>query len=97
MTGDKLDDLAQQVMRGVVAIDDLPEVEQDAVIMRTYELAADNVDDPRIGEACQQIVDSLQDIYDDIMCEGAEAFTESIVEAEKRGSVFCAPQTFMLH
>ena len=96
MTNEQLDTLAEQVLRGDVDLDALPEEQVDAVIMRTYEYASEMVDDPIDGEAFQKMVDALEPSYNEILSEGAEEFRKAIEEAEARGSVFCSTNTFML-
>ena len=96
MTSEQLDTLAEQVLKGEVDLGDLPTEQVDAVIMRTYEFASELVDDPRNGEAFQQMVDALEPAYNDIMSAGADEFAKAIEEAEERGSVFCSTNTFML-
>lgn len=96
MTREQLTELAEQVLAGEVDLDELPAEQVDAVIMRTYEFASELVDDPVTGEAFQKMVAALEPVYNEIMSEGAEEFAQAIKDAEERGSVFCAPEYFML-
>ena len=96
MTSEQLTELAEQVLTGKINLDELPEEQVDAVIMRTYEVASEMVDDPRNGEAFQEMMDALEPAYNDIMSAGADEFAKAIEEAEERGSVFCSTNTFML-
>jgi hypothetical protein len=97
MNSQQLTDLAFDVMEGRISIDSLPAEQVDAVIMRTYEVAVETVEEnPNCSDVVFQIIEALQPAYDDILAEGSDKFEEAIREAEKRGSIFCSVTDFAI-
>jgi hypothetical protein len=97
MKHDQLQELAISVLEGRVSLDDLPEEQVDAVIMRTYECAVEATDNPNCNDAIFQLIEALQPAYDEILGAESEKFEACIIEAEERGSFFWAPVEFALH
>jgi hypothetical protein len=96
MNNQQLTDLAFDVLEGKISIDDLPSEQVDAVIMRTYECAVEAAEDPACNDAVFQIIEALQPAYDDILGADSDKFEAAILEAEKRGSIFCPITDFAI-